>query len=204
MRIVALAALLLAAMPATAIAVVPADPWHASAADPVAMRTSAGHMPVKALVDDLVARFRAAGVPASAIAIVPVDQTQALVVRLAGRDRARKAILLSSHLDVVDANPKDWTRSPFTMIEENGYTYGRGTDDTKHCPSVPIAYAQLAGASNGREFRLAGIPDYGTSGLFQRDEDEFAHGLNERVRVDAVYHSVEYMLTLITELAPLG
>ena len=42
-----------------------------------------------------------------------------------------KAILLLGHLDVVEAKREDWTRDPFTLIEENGYFYGRGTADMK-------------------------------------------------------------------------
>jgi acetylornithine deacetylase/succinyl-diaminopimelate desuccinylase-like protein len=32
---------------------------------------------------------------------------------------------------VVEARREDWTRDPFTLIEENGYFYGRGTTDMK-------------------------------------------------------------------------
>ncbi len=34
-------------------------------------------------------------------------------------------------MDVVDALPKDWERDPFTLVEENGYFFGRGTSDDK-------------------------------------------------------------------------
>jgi acetylornithine deacetylase/succinyl-diaminopimelate desuccinylase-like protein len=32
---------------------------------------------------------------------------------------------------VVEAKREDWVRDPFTLIEENGYFYGRGTADMK-------------------------------------------------------------------------
>ena len=35
------------------------------------------------------------------------------------------------HIDVVDAKREDWERSPFTLFEENGFFYGRGTADMK-------------------------------------------------------------------------
>jgi acetylornithine deacetylase/succinyl-diaminopimelate desuccinylase-like protein len=54
-----------------------------------------------------------------------------LVAVLHGSDPKTKAILLLGHLDVVEAKREDWTRDPFTLIEENGYFYGRGTDDMK-------------------------------------------------------------------------
>jgi acetylornithine deacetylase/succinyl-diaminopimelate desuccinylase-like protein len=54
-----------------------------------------------------------------------------LVAIYPGRDARRKAILLLAHLDVVEAKREDWTRDPFTLIEENGYFYARGAVDDK-------------------------------------------------------------------------
>src|ERR1700689_382048 len=54
-----------------------------------------------------------------------------LVAIFAGSSAAAKPMLLLGHLDVVEAKREDWTRDPFTMIEENGYFYGRGTADMK-------------------------------------------------------------------------
>jgi acetylornithine deacetylase/succinyl-diaminopimelate desuccinylase-like protein len=54
-----------------------------------------------------------------------------LVAVLPGSDPNAKAILLLAHIDVVEARREDWTRDPFTLIEEGGYFYGRGTTDMK-------------------------------------------------------------------------
>ena len=54
-----------------------------------------------------------------------------IVAVLPGSDPKAKAILLLAHLDVVEAKREDWTRDPFTLIEENGYFYGRGVADMK-------------------------------------------------------------------------
>ncbi len=54
-----------------------------------------------------------------------------LVAILPGTSKTAKPILLLGHLDVVEAKRADWTRDPFTFIEENGYFYGRGTSDMK-------------------------------------------------------------------------
>jgi acetylornithine deacetylase/succinyl-diaminopimelate desuccinylase-like protein len=59
-----------------------------------------------------------------------------LVAVLPGTDRAAKAILLLAHLDVVEARREDWSRDPFTLIEEGGYFYGRGTFDDKSMAAV--------------------------------------------------------------------
>src|SRR3984885_1053991 len=54
-----------------------------------------------------------------------------LVAVLAGSSKTAKPMLLLGHLDVVEAKRADWTRDPFTLVEENGYFYGRGTADMK-------------------------------------------------------------------------
>ena len=54
-----------------------------------------------------------------------------LVAILPGSSKTAKPMLLLGHLDVVEAKRADWTRDPFTFIEENGYFYGRGTSDMK-------------------------------------------------------------------------
>jgi acetylornithine deacetylase/succinyl-diaminopimelate desuccinylase-like protein len=54
-----------------------------------------------------------------------------VVAVLNGTSKSAKPMLLLGHLDVVEAKREDWTRDPFTLIEENGYFYGRGTSDMK-------------------------------------------------------------------------
>jgi acetylornithine deacetylase/succinyl-diaminopimelate desuccinylase-like protein len=54
-----------------------------------------------------------------------------LVAVYPGRDAKRKAILLLAHLDVVEAKREDWTRDPFTLVEESGIFYARGVVDDK-------------------------------------------------------------------------
>lgn len=54
-----------------------------------------------------------------------------LVAVYPGTSRTLKPILAIAHIDVVEAKRADWTRDPFTLIEENGYFYGRGSADDK-------------------------------------------------------------------------
>src|ERR1700760_1183791 len=54
-----------------------------------------------------------------------------LVAVYPGRDPKLKALLLLAHIDVVEAKREDWTRDPFTLIEENGNFYARGASDDK-------------------------------------------------------------------------
>src|SRR5580698_6162714 len=54
-----------------------------------------------------------------------------LVAILHGSSGTARPMLLLGHLDVVEAKREDWTRDPFTLIEENGYFFARGTSDMK-------------------------------------------------------------------------
>jgi acetylornithine deacetylase/succinyl-diaminopimelate desuccinylase-like protein len=53
-----------------------------------------------------------------------------VVVRLHGRHKA-KPILFIGHLDVVEAKREDWNFDPFSLTEQDGWLYGRGTIDMK-------------------------------------------------------------------------
>jgi acetylornithine deacetylase/succinyl-diaminopimelate desuccinylase-like protein len=54
-----------------------------------------------------------------------------LVARLKATDPSGKALLLSSHMDVVQAVASDWTFDPYSGEISNGYIYGRGALDDK-------------------------------------------------------------------------
>jgi acetylornithine deacetylase/succinyl-diaminopimelate desuccinylase-like protein len=97
----------------------------------VSFRSAEGHAQMPALARYLEETLRAGGVAGGDIATIPHKDTVALLVRVRGSDAAARPILFSSHMDVVDARPEDWQRSPFTLIEENGMFYGRGTIDNK-------------------------------------------------------------------------
>ncbi len=72
-----------------------------------------------------------AGWKAAEIEIVPVDDTAYFIATWKGKNPALGPIVISAHMDVVDAKPEDWKRDPFTPVVENGYLYGRGASDTK-------------------------------------------------------------------------
>ena len=105
-----------------------------------------------------------------------------LVARLRGSDPEAEPILLLAHLDVVDAQPEDWSPDipPFEFQERDGFFYGRGTaDDKDECaihtanlirmrregfvPARDIVIALTAdeegGTRNGVDFLLEGHRD---------------------------------------------
>jgi acetylornithine deacetylase/succinyl-diaminopimelate desuccinylase-like protein len=61
-----------------------------------------------------------------------------LVVRYRGTGGARPLLLLA-HLDVVEAKREDWSVDPFTLLEKDGYFYGRGTGDDKAQAAIWVA-----------------------------------------------------------------
>lgn len=93
------------------------------------------------LARKLQARLLAAGfAPADAQLLVPADQPKAgnVVARLHGSGKG-KPLLFLCHLDVVAANPADWSRDPFHLTEDDGWLYGRGTMDMKGQDAAVLA-----------------------------------------------------------------
>jgi acetylornithine deacetylase/succinyl-diaminopimelate desuccinylase-like protein len=82
----------------------------------------------------LMAHMKQAGYSDADVAVFSVPEHPkegGLTAILHGTSKTAKPILLLGHLDVVEARREDWTRDPFTLIEENGYFYGRGASDMK-------------------------------------------------------------------------
>ena len=105
--------------------------------DIVAMRTAAGHGKVPEMAAYLADHFRRGGFDDEDIHIIPHtvesgEEVASLVVRYRGNGLAsKKPILLLAHMDVVDAIRSDWERDPYTLIEDDGFFFGRGTSDNK-------------------------------------------------------------------------
>jgi acetylornithine deacetylase/succinyl-diaminopimelate desuccinylase-like protein len=95
------------------------------------MRCECDREQVPIMANYLAGKFHAGGFAAEDIEILPHGETASLVVRYRGADRAAKPIIFLADMDVVEANPDDWQRNPFSLIEENGYFYGRRTADIK-------------------------------------------------------------------------
>jgi acetylornithine deacetylase/succinyl-diaminopimelate desuccinylase-like protein len=68
-------------------------------------------------------------------------------------------------------------------------------------PGLPIAAYMESGGTDGMHFRSAGVPTLAMSAIFMKEEDAFAHGLNERVPVDAFYDGLNHWMIIIKELA---
>jgi len=77
----------------------------------------------------------------------PTPNRGSLITRLKGTGE-KPSLLLLSHLDVVAANPKEWTTDPFTATIQNGFIYGRGAIDMKGMTAIEITTLTLLKQNN--------------------------------------------------------
>jgi acetylornithine deacetylase/succinyl-diaminopimelate desuccinylase-like protein len=68
-------------------------------------------------------------------------------------------------------------------------------------PGVPVVPMMSTGATDSRYLRAAGIPAYGTSGMFGEVDDIRAHGRDERMLVRSLYEGQEYLYRLAKVLS---
>ena len=85
-------------------------------------------------------RLSDAGFPAADVQVIGLEGSKNgnLVARFRGTGR-EKPILLLAHLDVVEAKREDWSMDPFAFVEQDGYFYGRGTQDIKDGAAILVA-----------------------------------------------------------------
>ena len=115
-------------------------------------------------------------------------------VRLPGRpqnpgDPDRGALLIHGHLDVVPAEPADWSVHPFSGAVSDGYVWGRGAVDMKDMCGMMLAVARhfkRAGIVPPRDLVFAFVADeeaggeYGAHWLVEHRPDLFA-GVSEAI-----------------------
>lgn len=92
-----------------------------------------------AAAEKMAARLRKAGLPEKNIHLVVAPEKPKegnLVAVLEGSDPSVKPMLLLAHIDVVEAKREDWTRDPFTLVEEDGFFFARGVADDKAMASI--------------------------------------------------------------------
>jgi len=68
-------------------------------------------------------------------------------------------------------------------------------------PGVSVVPVMSTGATDSLYLRKAGIPIYGTSGIFGDIDDGRAHGKDERIGVKAFYEGQEYLYRLVKAFA---
>ena len=90
-----------------------------------------------------------------------------VIARIQGRDPALKPLIVSHHIDVVAADPTQWTHAPFGGEIADGVVYGRGAFDDKGM-GVAHLLALDALVREGARFRrgvvFTAVPDEETNG----------------------------------------
>ena len=86
-------------------------------------------------------RILDAGFPAEDVHLIGANPRKMnLVVRYRAEGTPdQKPVLFLCHMDVVQALRSDWSTDPFQFIEEDGYYYGRGTQDMKESDAGLVA-----------------------------------------------------------------
>src|SRR5208337_1790300 len=70
-----------------------------------------------------------------------------VITRLEGTGE-KPSLLLLSHLDVVAANPNEWTVDPFAGTIKDDYVYGRGAIDMKSMTASEVLVMELLKKNN--------------------------------------------------------
>ncbi|MEQ8557197.1 MAG: M20/M25/M40 family metallo-hydrolase [Henriciella sp.] len=115
----------------------------------VEIRSARGQERVPEVVDYLVGELKDAGFSDDDLVVTDYDatgeHTQGLMVWYRAEEESdEKPIVFLAHMDVVDALAEDWVRDPYTLTEEDGYFFGRGTADNKYgVTSLVSAFIRL-------------------------------------------------------------
>ncbi|HEX5121472.1 MAG TPA: M20/M25/M40 family metallo-hydrolase [Pseudonocardiaceae bacterium] len=91
-----------------------------------------------------------------------------VVGRVAGSDPSLPAVLVQAHLDVVPADPADWSVPPFSGEIRDGFVWGRGATDMKDtCAAVLTVLAGWASAGRRpvRDVVVAFVADEEDAGV---------------------------------------
>ncbi|PMB75179.1 MAG: peptidase M20, partial [Candidatus Bathyarchaeota archaeon] len=70
-----------------------------------------------------------------------------IITRIRGTGE-KPSLLLLSHLDVVAANPKEWSVDPFGGVIKDGFIWGRGALDMKSMTAIEVMVLKLLKRNN--------------------------------------------------------
>ena len=92
------------------------------------------------------------------------------------------------------------TESPVSELREDIRAAASEAIHARY-PGVRILGNMSSGGTDGMHFRKAGIPTWGMGGIVMNPNDAYAHGLNERVPIDAFYGALDHWSIIIKNLA---
>ena len=158
--------------------------------DAISRKTVHGEGNVPAYAESLREVFLSGGFEPEALTLVPYQETASLVVRYAGDGSSgRQPILLSSHMDVVPADPDSWLRHPFELQEDETFFYGRGVLDNKFDVTILTTlfiWLKESGFVPNRDLIIA----------FTGDEESFQETVQQLTRDHRELIDAEYALVV--------
>jgi len=92
-----------------------------------------------------------------------------VVARVPGRDPERPAMVLHGHLDVVPADPENWSVDPFEGVVKDGMLWGRGAVDMKDMDAMILTSLDdilSSGDLPARELVVAFFADEENGGVY--------------------------------------
>jgi acetylornithine deacetylase/succinyl-diaminopimelate desuccinylase-like protein len=132
------------------------------------------------------ARLVAGGWAPGDVVITARGQTATLVATWAGTDPKLKPLVLSGHMDVVEAKRTDWQRDPFGPVIEDGVLYGRGATDMKFDGALMVSAVIDLRAHGYKPRRTIVIAFSGDEETVMATSDALAH---EFARADLVVNA---------------
>ncbi len=122
----------------------------------------------KAAAELFRAELVAAGLEPAITDAVPGQNQMRLLVRLPGRDRSKKPLLLLNHFDVVPVDAKAWRVDPFGGLVKDGFIWGRGAMDMKSAGIMhlmTLVTLKRLGIVPARDILMLCTPDEETGGV---------------------------------------
>ncbi|ALX66939.1 M20/M25/M40 family metallo-hydrolase [Microbacterium sp. XT11] len=119
----------------------------------------------------------------------PAPRRTNVMARVPGRDRAKPALVVHGHLDVVPAMAEEWSVDPFAGIVRDGLLWGRGAVDMKNMDAMiltAVGDILRSGEQPERDLILTFFADEENGGvegsaLVVRDRPEWFAGAAEAI-----------------------
>ncbi|MFE0737316.1 M20/M25/M40 family metallo-hydrolase [Streptomyces sp. NPDC058855] len=134
----------------------------------ISIDTTVGHQPERKAAEYVAERLAGAGLEPLMLEGAP-GRTN-VIARMPGREPGLAPLLVHGHLDVVPADPSDWSVHPFSGEIRDGYVWGRGAVDMKDMLAMildVVTTMRAAGQAPRRDVVLAFVAD---------EEDGGTHG----------------------------
>jgi acetylornithine deacetylase/succinyl-diaminopimelate desuccinylase-like protein len=92
------------------------------------------------------------------------------------------------------------TESPVSELRED---VRAAVSEAVHAryPGIRMLAYMESGGTDGMHFRRAGVPTLAVSSIFMNPDEMYAHGLNERVPIEAFYGALDHWSIILRDLA---